>query len=73
MWAFTRYIFFTLIDFFLFIFLDFWFECINGVFDLNFCRRYWLGKWGRNIAEDTEEWEDSDDVLFRDRWDSKQS
>lgn len=25
------------------------------------------------IAEDTEEWEDSDDVLFGDRWDSKQS
>ena len=25
------------------------------------------------IEEDTEEWEDSDDVLFRDRWDSKQS
>ena len=41
--------FFFYIDwFFLFIFLDFWFECINGVFDLNFCRRYWLGKWGRN-------------------------
>ena len=25
------------------------------------------------IAEDTEEWEDSDDVLFGDWWDSKQS